>query len=278
METSMDEVQDKILEIAVYVDDFCREHEITYYLMSGSALGAVRHKGFIPWDDDMDIFMTYDNYIKFLSACEKYLDTERFYLQRENTDEWPLLFSKIRMNNTTFIEKDTENRKMHKGFFIDVMCLNNTTKNYVVRYLQYISARLLAANTLARRGYITNSKIKKNAMALSRVLVSRPVFNGLLGVVRGLNKYETSYVGHFFGRAKFRNTSFKKSYLGVPQYIKFSTIDLPVMEHVDKYLKVRFGSDYMEIPDQKTRDKYPIHATFVDTKTDYSYYDKNEET
>ena len=58
-------LQDKILEIAVYIDKFCDEHGIDYCLMGGSALGAKRHGGFIPWDDDLDIFMTPDNYEKF---------------------------------------------------------------------------------------------------------------------------------------------------------------------------------------------------------------------
>ena len=56
------ELQDKILEIAKYIHDFCEEHDIDYCLMGGSALGAKRHGGFIPWDDDLDIFMTPDNY------------------------------------------------------------------------------------------------------------------------------------------------------------------------------------------------------------------------
>ena len=61
-------LQDKILEIMVYVDEFCRRNEIVYYLMGGSALGAIRHGGFIPWDDDLDIFMDYENYHKFIEC------------------------------------------------------------------------------------------------------------------------------------------------------------------------------------------------------------------
>ena len=64
-------LQNKILEIMVYIDAFCRSHEISYFLMGGSALGAVRHGGFIPWDDDLDIFMDYKNYKKFIELFDK---------------------------------------------------------------------------------------------------------------------------------------------------------------------------------------------------------------
>ncbi|KMK78349.1 LicD family protein [Alkalihalobacillus pseudalcaliphilus] len=275
MDMKMVDVQNKIVEIVKYFDDFCNEHNITYYLMGGSALGAVRHSGFIPWDDDFDVFMTYNNYIKFLDVCEEHLDTDKFFLQKENTKEWPLFFSKIRMNNTTYIEDYSLNREMHKGFFIDIMCLNNTVDNKVLRYIQYVSARLITTKTLAERGYITNSKVKKISMLLSRILIKGVIFDGLLKNVRRYNSSETSLVGHFFGRAGFKNTSFPKDYLGAPLYMEFSGLNLPVPQEVDKYLKVRYGGDYMKIPQSNIRDQYPVHAIYVDTEQDYKGF-KNE--
>jgi lipopolysaccharide cholinephosphotransferase len=274
MTEDMKVVQDKILEIALYLDEFCREHEITYYLMGGSALGAIRHQGFIPWDDDLDVFMTYDNYTKFIKKCEQHLDTERFYFQKEDTEEWPLFFSKLRMNNTTFIEEDTKDRNMHKGFYVDIMCLNNAHSNKFLRYIQYVSARLITARTLAVRGYITDSKVKKVMMFVARSFVRGYAMKILLGAVRGLNRTKTDYVGHFFGRAKFGNTSFPKEYLGKQRYVEFSNHFLPVPEKAEEYLTMRYGKNYMEMPDKRTRDQYPVHAFYVDTEKDYSFYDK----
>lgn len=273
MTTDIKSVQNKILEITLYFDKFCQKYNITYYLMGGSALGAIRHNGFIPWDDDLDVFMTYDNYIKFIETARKKLDTENFYLQEENTNEWPLFFTKLRMNGTTFVEEDTKNRKMHKGFYIDVMCLNNVSTNIIYRYIQYLSARLITAQTIAERGYLTNSYMKKVVMFFSKLIIKGFLKQGLISFVRSLNNKETKHVGHFFGRAKFSKTSFPTAYLGKPRNVKFSNALLPVPQEVEKYLSLRYGNNFMQMPDEKTKSEYPSHASFIDLNVDYKEYE-----
>lgn len=277
MDWDMKQVQEKILEVAVYLDEFCRGNHIVYYLMGGSALGAVRHQGFIPWDDDFDVFMDYENYTKFLEAAKRNLDEERFYLQEENTKEWPLFFTKLRMNHTTFLEEDILERDMHKGFYVDIMCLNNAPEFWLFRFLQYTAARLLVARTLGQKGYATKSIPKKLALVLSPFIVRGAVFKGLLQLVRHWNHKSTPWVGHYFGRAKFKNTSFPKEFLGIPRRVSFEGTLFPVPEKVEEYLTLRFGPNYMEIPDDKTKAKYPVHAVFVDPMHDYKNYETVED-
>lgn len=270
------ELQEKILEITLYLDSFCKENGIEYYLMGGSALGALRHKGFIPWDDDLDVFMTYENYIKFIECAKEKLDTEHYYLQEENTQEWPMFFTKLRMNGTTFIEENTQHNKMHQGVYVDIMCLNNVSSNVIYRYIQYLSALLLTAQTLDMRGYQYNhSKLKKVVMFCSRYIVRGKTKKRLLSFVRSLNNRETELVGHFFGKASFRNTSFPRKWLGKMRYVPFENTFLPVPQCCEEYLTMRYG-DWNKMPDEKTKAQYPIHALIVDLDNDYTTYLDNE--
>ena len=269
------DIQNKILEIAVYFDKFCKENDITYYLMGGSALGAMRHQGFIPWDDDLDVFMDFQNYSHLIDAVKTKIYDEQFYFQKEGTEEWPLFFSKLRMNGTTFLEEDTRNNKMHKGFYIDIMCLNNASNNVIYLYIQYLAARLITIKTLAQRNYITDSMLKKIAMRFFNYAITEKSKTKLLKIVRSLNHKKTEFVGHFFGRAKFKNTTFKSKYLGKQRYVKFSSTFLPVPNKVEQYLSLRYGSKFMEMPDEKTKSLYPSHSAFVDLNNDYKIYDND---
>ena len=96
------------LEMLKEVKRICEEHDIKYFLDSGTLLGAIRHKGFIPWDDDLDVAFIREEYNKFLNVASKELDN-RFFLQTWNNDnEYALPFSKIRMNNTKFVENNSK--------------------------------------------------------------------------------------------------------------------------------------------------------------------------
>lgn len=246
------------------LDDFCRKHSIEYYLMGGTALGAMRHGGFIPWDDDFDIFMDRNNYLKFLQCTKQHLNTKKYYFQREDTPEWPLFFSKIRLNGTLYREENNAGRQMHEGVYIDIMCLNSSFQTRCIRYCQFFSARILSAQALSKRGYATRSKKKKAAIVLARLFCRGPVKLFLKWVTRGFDDQSSLLVGHFFGRAPFRATSFERALLGTPRYVPFENLNLPVPEHVERYLTIRFGPEYMNSPSDEVRASYPSHALEVD--------------
>lgn len=124
METKLRELQLTQLEILKVIDGVCRRNEIPYSLYAGTLLGAVRHKGFIPWDDDLDICMSRENYYKFIEAWNRE-QPEGYLLQnKENSPNFTQSFTKIRKDHTTFLQRKEEQGQYHTGIFVDVFPLD----------------------------------------------------------------------------------------------------------------------------------------------------------
>lgn len=144
----------KQLEILEYMDQFCNKHHIVYSLAYGTALGAVRHRGFIPWDDDIDIFMDRANYemLKRMYQNEK----EKYFLQCIEFDEaYNLPFCKIRDSETTFIEESNKGIHMNQGIFIDLFIWDYVPDNVIYRMWQKILIQLYWI--IARNGIYSDS-------------------------------------------------------------------------------------------------------------------------
>lgn len=159
MENSKRNLQLKLLEMAKYIDKLCRENDIEYYLAYGSCLGAVRHKGFIPWDDDFDIAMTLENYNKFCEVCKTQLDTETYFLQNLETEpNYYLSFAKLRNIKTVLIEERNKDANITYGVYIDIFPLVGIPQNKFKKlWLKINRAFVLSANI-----NVINNKVLKS--------------------------------------------------------------------------------------------------------------------
>ena len=113
-EVTIQEIQSKLLEILLYFQKFCQENGLGFVLAGGTCLGAVRHKGFIPWDDDVDVFMLRDDYEKLCRIWDEKADTEHYSCVRSN-DKFNIRHSatEIKDNNTTFINRHSVDLDIH---------------------------------------------------------------------------------------------------------------------------------------------------------------------
>jgi lipopolysaccharide cholinephosphotransferase len=269
---SMKQIQAKILEIMIYVDALCRENNIDYYIMGGTALGAIRHQGFIPWDDDLDIFMTPDNYEKFKSVLLKQND-KRFEIQEWRLDNAKLEYAKVRMNGTTFIEANFKNnRNMHHGVYIDIMILHKCPKSLVKKYQLFLYSRYVTTQALAERNWTPKTRIQSFFLRLVRLL---PKYFMSDYCYRQIYKYDRQIMQdheccYFLTKARFKQSIFPKEIFMKPVDIPFETIKLSAPTDIHGYLKIRFGN-YMVLPPEKER-KAAKHAEIVDLDRDYKEY------
>lgn len=250
--TQLEHLQKVILSIAKDVDELCKKNGIEYYLVGGSAIGAIRHKGFIPWDDDWDIIMNNANYERFLQVCKEQLDTEKYYLQ-EGLKDWPLYFSKIKLKGTTMEEPEwfAENEHM-KGIYVDVFKMDNVSSNPLVARWQYFCGKYYLCYQLSQRAYSSASFRKRLMIALSSPCKIPFIRKFVKHQVEKYNKKETGCFGFFYGRTRFRSAVVKKEVFGTPIRVPFEDTHLPVAEHYHEYLTQVFG-DYMKLPPVEQR-------------------------
>ncbi len=112
------------LEILLEFQRICQKHDLQYFLTAGTLLGAVRHKGFIPWDDDIDVMMLRPDFERFKVVCRDELDEAYFYQDEETDPNYPFYFAKLRKNGTKVIEPMLKDIAMHSGQYIDIFPLD----------------------------------------------------------------------------------------------------------------------------------------------------------
>lgn len=263
-------LQNKILEIAKYIDDLCNEYDIKYNLMGGSALGAIRHKGFIPWDDDLDIFMTPDNYNKFRDIFINNGNHRKFYLQELGKIGNYVTTPKLRMNNTTFIEESLKNWDIHHGVYVDIFILHTSPNNIIKRYHQYFWAKYIVVKALSLKGYDRKKGLMGIILKITRLLPTHFLHKYALRQVYKYNNKNSQYYCNFLGRARFKRGLYSREWFEESIYTDFERIKLRVPIGVYDFLEKRFG-DYLKFPSED-QIKLQQHAWKWDVKVSFQNY------
>lgn len=266
-------VQAKILDIMKYIDQMCRRHGIVYYIMGGTALGAVRHKGFIPWDDDLDIFMAPSEYAKFKKVFEAE-DSPLFVLQEWRTTSDYLEYAKVRMNGTTFIEEVFKDRKdIHQGIYVDIMILHKVPKNKAIQKLVYLESKFVTLYALSQRNWKPKTKIQALVLKSLHIMPCKLMVKYFYRRIYHYDNWTGNFMYcYWITPAKFRSGLFDASFFSDPVDIPFEDTVLLGSRKIKEYLEYRYG-DYMKLPSEEAQ-KAAVHAMIFDTEKDYTEYVK----
>ncbi len=257
------------LEILNVVDRFCRERNIPYFLCGGTLLGAVRHQGFIPWDDDLDICMPRQDYDRFISAWHE-SSPDGFMLQ--NKDSAPAFqqsFTKIRKLHTTFLEDIDDVNRFYTGIFIDVFPVDRAPSGWIEMQVFYARCMLYQLFT---REFIPPKAGK--AMQVGAATILKIVRGKQREKARAKLLYRlTRYDGDRSRQTVLFDTVLRMKQLYPADFfdgcvmLKFETGFYPGMVRWDEYLTMLYG-DYMSLPPESER-TWKHHPIILDFEHDY---------
>lgn len=250
------------LEIAKQIDKLCRKNGINYFMIGGTLLGAIRHKGFIPWDDDVDLGMYRSDYDRFVKLATEGGLPDGLVLQDWNTDPaYGLMFCKVRKLGTKYIENNSRNVNLkYEGIYVDVFPYDNVSDSKIISYIQDKMAFMFKRVILSKLNYLTVSGSKNMVYFMTKMSVSFIKASWLKWMLNRLvtccNKKNTQKVVNFGGAYSFEKESTYRTCIGKPKEINFEKQKFMAPCDPDKYLTHVYG-DYMKLPPMS--DRYNRH-------------------
>ena len=237
----------------------CEKHNIRYFAIAGTLLGAVRHTGFIPWDDDMDIGMLREDYERFLSVAKEELDS-RMFLQNFETDEkYALPFTKLMLRGTLFEERSAVSSSAEKCIYVDVFPLDNAPDSEEERAAQDKKTYLLRRLLLAKLGYKvyesheTKKKIVYTMLKLFTLFISRKALvTAIENEIRKYNTIPTENVVNIGGAYGYKKEMLRKSWFDTSAELPFEDTTIAAPGAYKDYLTYFYG-DYMTPPPENKR-------------------------
>jgi phosphorylcholine metabolism protein LicD/glycosyltransferase involved in cell wall biosynthesis len=259
------------LEILAMFDDLCRRNNLHYCIDYGTLLGAVRHKGFIPWDDDIDVSMLRPDYERLKEIAPRELSAPYVYQNMYN-DRLSFAFSKIRNSNTSAIEFPDIDPSVNQGIFIDIFPMDSVPLNKQEPTMEFKMQWELLLIVDSPQGFL--EKIKGGYQpALTMDLISQLVKLPTQEVFRYFEEFSTSKFGYtdYVDKLVPWQQGKPMQWYANPTYLPFENLYLPAPLEYEKLLTIRYGEKYMEFPEVR----HPNHYIKFDADKPYRYYMDN---
>lgn len=268
---NLENVHRHCVSILEAIDQLCRDNGIQYSLTGGSVIGAHLYQGFVPWDDDIDIMMTRDQYERFLLLAESLLPPRYVVKNFENGRDRTTLFSKVIDENTTVVERKSGGGEVVSGVFVDITVMDRVPRSGIKRKLCHMCAKLLQC--CKERNYERVDSItawKRNAAIFMLKPFADKVYHGAKRYITGISDEPYDYSEIFAGFTIPYDRSLFDSYAD----IRFEGKTFMIVEDYMSYLETRYGK--REFYREKKAGDVPHHLVYVDCDHPYSEYLKNQ--
>lgn len=272
----MNELQREDLKILKVLDKFCKDNDISYVLHAGTLLGAIRHKGYIPWDDDVDISMDRENFDKFEKLMSKSSLLEEGFSFQSNvySKDYAFPFSKVRSNTMNIKENVVSTQKGFIGPWVDIFVLDNVPDDKVLRDKQFKKVFLyhnLISFFLLTRVTKNDKGIRKSIKALIEFVNKHLykyyfflnfLYKRRLHHMTKYNDQQTKYVaelGYMFhpSHKTFETMLIKRASIEDFEYTLFEDLLAPIPKNSGEVLTRNYG-DYMTLPPEDEREVHQI--------------------
>ncbi len=248
------------LEILIEIDRVCRKNGIYYSLTGGTLLGAVRHGGFVPWDDDADISMLREDYQKFQVACQRDLDATRFYFQDiENTEGYRWGYGKVRRKNSTFLRENQEDMPYEQGIFVDVFPRDGIPDGVLTRQVHRALCFVLRKLMWSAVGRKTSRNfIQRWVYVILYYMISRKrIICFYKKMIQWSNRFPTTLVRALTFPLPQDVKGYERSWYQKYEEIQFQGHTFQVEAGYREWLTREFG-DYMKLPPLGKRKAHPV--------------------
>lgn len=247
------------LELLIEVDRICKKCGIHYNIIAGTMLGAIRHGGYIPWDDDADVAFLRPEYEKFRKACETELDTERFYFQDHRAAKgyrWG--YGKLRRKNTAFVREYQEHMPYEQGIFIDIFPLDGVPDNYMLRSLHNFECFCVRKIFWSKVGKVADkSFVMRKVYAVLSCIPEEKIIKYYEKLIRRSNHVGGRMVRILTFPTPNNEYGYYRCWYEKSAPTVFEGVVFDGIADYDSYLSFKFGA-YMELPPEEKRKTHPV--------------------